>query len=163
MKELLKGLNIVPISKARNLVLFDTCFIVANLDNKHEFKELQKIENAATTSFNLLELLHIHHVKHNVKKILREFLKTSNLTVVDINVRPGEWDREREFVKSVDPRLLEKIKDASDAILIATAIKTHSDVATKDKHHLFTTKLRNFITNYGIDVYKETKDITNIK
>jgi hypothetical protein len=30
---------------------------------------------------------------------------------------------------------------------------------TKDKHHLFTVQLENFVSKYGIKVYKEIKEL----
>jgi predicted nuclease of predicted toxin-antitoxin system len=85
------------------------------------------------------------------------------LTIININVNPGDRIAEKNFVNSIDPDLLADVPDASDAVLIATAIKTNSIVLTKDKHHLFTTKLENYLNKYNIKVYKEYHDLTGDK
>lgn len=150
----------VQIKEAKNLVLLDTCFILANLDDGKELKKLEAIPNIATTSFNIEELLHVHKIKHNVKKNMKKFLKESKIKIINIDVHPGEWVKEREFVESVDKELLSHVHDASDAVLMAVAIQTKSNVATKDKHHLFTTDLQNFLQQHQIKVFKEIKDFT---
>jgi uncharacterized Fe-S center protein len=69
-------------------------------------------------------------------------------------VSPGDTVAERSFVRSIEPDLLKHIADPSDAVLIAAAIKTRSVIYTKDKHHLFTTKLENYLNVYNIKVFK---------
>jgi len=155
MKELIKNLKRVDLSNARGFVLLDTCFIISMLDHNSKLPS-----NYATTSFNIEELMHVEHkLNHELKKKLRNFLKNEDLIIVDINVHPGDWEQEKSFVNSVDFELLKHIPDASDAVLLAVAIKTNSIVLTKDKHHLFTVELENFLNKYDLKVFKELKDI----
>ncbi|RME32050.1 hypothetical protein D6789_00770 [Candidatus Woesearchaeota archaeon] len=154
MKELFRELRHVPLAAANGLLLLDTCFIVSMAEQQR----LDEVRGPriATTSFNLGELDHIHHHLHgNVKHALRSFLKRGDLIVVDIPVVPGERERERAFVQSIDASLLREIPDASDAVLAAVALATKSDILTKDKHHLFTTVLKDHFMKYGVRVEKE--------
>lgn len=160
MKELIPKLKKSDLAHARNLVLLDTCFMIAMAEHDDKMKELLKIRNIAATSFNIKELLHAEkRLHHDIKKRLRDFLKSGKLLVVEIGVNPGQWDKEKEFVNEVDGKLLKAIRDPSDAVLLAAAIKTMSTVLTKDKHHLFTITLENFIAQYGIQVYKDMHDL----
>jgi len=158
MRELLGNLERVPYQKVRGLLFLDTCFLI-DAAERGRLSELNG-RRVAVTSFNVEELVHVSHRLHDkTREALRRFLKGHPaLTLVDVPVHPGERETERTFVSSVDPRLLEKVPDASDAVLIAAAIATRSDVLTKDKHHLFTVVLENFLNEYGIRVWKEWKD-----
>ena len=80
------------------------------------------------------------------------------MLVVDVPVHPGDAVGEKAFVNHVDPHLLNIIADPSDAVLIAAALRTGSPVLTKDKHHLFTTVLNNYLNDSGVRVFKEMKD-----
>jgi len=155
MKELLDDKKRVSMSEASNLVLLDTCFII---DCVARSKKIEFV-NSGITSFNIEELVHVAHKLGHLKKGLRKFLKDTEFVVVDVPVSPGDWKAEKDFVKSVDSGLLQHIADASDAVLIAAAVKTQSNVLTKDKHHLFTVELENFVKDYNIQVFKELKDI----
>ncbi|MBU4352554.1 MAG: PIN domain-containing protein [Nanoarchaeota archaeon] len=155
MKELLENLKRIDLDKAKGLILLDTCFIISMLDHNSHIPL-----NSATTSFNIEELMHVEHrLNHELRKKLRNFLKHENLIIVDINVHPGDWVTEKSFVNSVDSELLMHIPDASDAVLLAAAVKTKSIVLTKDKHHLFTVELENFLNKYDLKVFKELKDL----
>jgi len=155
MRELLKSKKHKSWREVQHLTLLDTCFII------HSVKHNKKItiKNAAITSFNIEELLRVEHRLGHLKKGLRNFIKNTSFVIVDVPVSPGQWMQEKDFVLSVNHDLLKEVSDASDAVLMAAAIQTQSDVLTKDKHHLFTTKLENFLNDYGIRVYKELKDI----
>jgi len=157
MKELLLKLKRADLTHARNLVLLDTCFIISMMEHKEKIGRLSSLP-IATTSFNIEELMHVEHsLHHEIRKRLRAFLKEGRLLVVDIDVSPGDWEAEKNFVDSVDEELLKAIPDASDAVLLAAAIKTRSIVLTKDKHHLFTVTLENFLNRYKLKVYKDMK------
>ncbi|RME54292.1 hypothetical protein D6777_04230 [Candidatus Woesearchaeota archaeon] len=150
MKELLGNVKHVSLNQAKNLNLIDTCFLINEV--KHN---LNKINKKAITSFNILEILHVEHkLKHDVRKAIREFFKSKDLVIIDIGVEPGNREQEVRFVNSVDEELIKNVSDPSDAVLIATAIITKSTIYTKDKHHLFTTKLENFLNKYNIKVLK---------
>lgn len=157
MKELFDSLPHVQLEDSRDLLLLDTCFVL-NMLHKHKLHELFERE-VVLTSFNVEELLHV--AKHQSEKaMLRRFIEQHPaLAVLDVPVHAGDWAGEEAFVRSVDSALLLQIPDASDAVLIAAAMKTNSDVLTKDKHHLFTTKLTNFLSSEGINVWKEWKDV----
>jgi predicted nucleic acid-binding protein len=155
MKELIGDKETISYTKCRDLNLLDTCFIVYALEHNDLLKRLSELNNLAITSFNIEELIHIEHkLNHSTRKELRNFLKDSNFIIVDVPVHPGNFEEEKDFVRAIDNNLLLKIPDASDAVLIAIAAKTHSTVYTKDKHHLFTTVLENFISQYDIQVLK---------
>ena len=153
MKELFDELEHLPMNKCRGLVLVDTCFFIDELQHHHE----KQLQNLAMTSFNAEELVHV--AKHLPEKDkIRKFLKKGTLLRVDVPVGPGDAAAEKKFVRSVDPDLLELIADPSDAVLMAAALETRSHVLTKDKHHLFTTTLENYLEGHTIRVFKEFKD-----
>ncbi|MAG78664.1 hypothetical protein CL616_04850 [archaeon] len=154
MKEIFESKKKVSWREASNLVLLDTCFIIDCVMRRKKIK----LDNIGITSFNAEELIHVER-RLKGKRAMRNFLRDTNFTLVEVPVSPGSWMQEKEFVQSVNHGLLQNIADASDAVLIAAAIQTKSDVLTKDKHHLFTTKLENFLYDYGIRVFKELKDV----
>ncbi len=158
MRELLEQCKHVQMTKVRNLVLLDTCFFINFLEHHADMHLAQGKVKLATTSFNVDELLHVEHrLDHEVKSRLRDFFKESQLLIVDVPVSPGDGDAERMFVNSIDDKLLANVPDPSDAVLAAVAIRTGSCVVTRDKHHLFTAKLENFMKSYGVQVYKDLK------
>ena len=163
MKEVFEKLTHVKMGDESNrFVLLDTCFFIHTFEHQkeHQLRELTEKYNVAMTSFNVEEFLYKDKVgDERVREYARKFLKTHPITIVDIDVHPGNLIQERDFVKSADQDLLKEVPDASDAVLIATAIKTSSTVLTKDKHHLFTTKLENYLRKYDIQVHKEFRDI----
>lgn len=165
MKEIFEKLPHVKLdSSASNFVLLDTCFFIHTFEHQkeHQLKDLMNEYNVAMTSFNVEEFLFKEHVvDERVREYARKFLKTHPMTVLDVNVHPGNLIQEREFVKSADPEILKDVSDASDAVLIAAAILTKSTVLTKDKHHLFTTKLENYLNKHDIAVHKEYHDLKN--
>ncbi len=119
----------------------------------------------ALTSFNADELSYIEEKKEldeNIRRNTRSFLKTKPaLVVVDVPISPGSSAPEKQFVNYFDPEILKLCPDTSDAILISVAIHTQSDILTKDKHHIFTTLVENYVSqNYKINVYKELNEIT---
>lgn len=161
MKELISNLLTMDLAHARNLVLLDTSFFISCMEHHERMEMLLKIPFIAITSFNLDELMHLErNLAHPTRKNLREFLKNGKIVVVSIDVHPGDWKAEREFVELADPALLAHVHDPSDAVLISAAIRTHSNVFTKDKHHLFTVELEEFVKQYDIRIYKELFDIT---
>ncbi|HII14699.1 MAG TPA: hypothetical protein HA362_00130 [Nanoarchaeota archaeon] len=160
MKELISNLLAMDLVHARGFWLLDTSFFVSCMEHKDREDRLLALPKIAMTSFNMEELVHIDRMLgHQARKNIREFLAKAKMTVITIDVHPGNWGQEKEFVKQADPMLLNKIHDPSDAVLLAAAIKTHSNVLTKDKHHLFTVVLENFIRQYDVKVFKELHDI----
>lgn len=159
MKALFDNLPRCSLTSMRNSLLLDTCFIIDSVEH-HRLADLL-VHSVAITSFNVEELLHVtRHLHDKVKEALRHFFNThKDIRILEIPVHPGDRDSEHSFVAGVDERLLKVVADPSDAVLIATAIATKSDVLTKDKHHLFTVKLENFLKEYGINVWKEAKDV----
>jgi len=99
---------------------------------------------------------------HKVKVPLRHFVKNHNFLVVDTPLSPGEWEKEKAFVRSVDKQLLRSVSDPSDAVLLVVGILTQSVILTKDKHHLFTSQARNHVKKYNLRIYKELKDIERL-
>ncbi|MDP2908708.1 MAG: PIN domain-containing protein [Nanoarchaeota archaeon] len=155
MKELLQNIKRIKLDDAKNLILFDTCFVISILEH-HKHLDKLKDKNVGLTSFNVEELLHVEHkLSHEDKTLIRKFLKHPNFSILEIPVHPGNWKEEVDFVSSVDKGLLKEVHDPSDAVLIAAAIKTRSTVLTKDKHHLFTCVLESFLKKYSIAIYKD--------
>jgi predicted nucleic acid-binding protein len=162
MKEVFENLPRINLNDAKNLILIDTCFFIHTFEHQkdHQLAELIKKFDVAMTTFNAEEfLLKDKVVDERVREYARKLLKKHPIQLVNINVHPGNRDGEKIFVNSIDPTLLAQVPDASDAVLIATAIKTHSIVLTKDKHHLFTVKLENYLKKYYIEVHKEYHDV----
>jgi hypothetical protein len=141
---------------AQNSVLLDTCFILNLVEND---RKLLPGYPYALTSFNVEELLAVSHRLHKVKARFRRFLKSHDFVIVDVPVHIGDMKGEKAYVESVDPELLKHIADPSDAVLLAAAVKSHSVVMTKDKHHLFTVELENYLRKYDLKVFKEMKDL----
>ena len=81
------------------------------------------------------------------------------LVVLKVPVSPGNYQRETEFVDSIEPELLRIMHDNSDAVLVAAALKTGSMVLTKDRHHIFTAALENFVGKYNIKIVKNLHEI----
>ncbi len=155
MKELLQKIKSVSLEEARGLILLDTCFVI-NILEHHKHLDKLKDKNLGMTSFNVEELLHVEHkLKSEDKRMIRNFLKHPKFCIVEVPVHPGNREEEIKFVRSVDGGLLKEIHDPSDAVLIAAAIRTRSIVLTKDKHHLFTVVLENFLEKYSLEVYKD--------
>jgi len=162
MKELFSQLPRLSLDdkRAKNNILLDSCFIIWMLEEQHE-KELLKHE-CAILSFTEEEISFVEqHKIHDKSKVrFRHLLKNEhNLKIIDVDVHPGNKEQEKGFVNRVDPELLEKIEDPSDAVLIAAAIKTHSDVLTRDKHHLYNTTLENYLDKYSIKVLNSFKEV----
>ena len=155
MRELFDSLEKSGFEK-KNLVLLDTCFVFNLLDRNQKLLPGYKY---ALSSFTVEELLKVGHRLKKLKVELRRFVKDYDLVVIDTPVHIGDWDSEKAFVNSVDSELLKHIADASDAVLLAVALKTNSIVLTKDKHHLFTVDLVNYLGDSGVKVFKELKDL----
>jgi predicted nucleic acid-binding protein len=158
MKELFEQFERKEMSEVKNLILLDTCFIFSTLDRE---SKLLGGFNYGLSSFTVEELLAVGHRLHKMKTRLRRFLKTYSFTIINTPVHIGDMKGEKQFVSSIDQELLKHIADPSDAVLLAVAIKTHSTVLTKDKHHLFTVELENYLRKYDLKVYKEMKDLNS--
>ncbi|MFH1649975.1 MAG: hypothetical protein ABIA93_05480 [Candidatus Woesearchaeota archaeon] len=140
-------------------VLLDTCFVFSMLD-RHEEHKLNDIDGIGITSFNAQELLLKEHSVHDsIRHSMRKWLKTKPVVLFTVPVEPGQRETEKNFVQSVDPKLLELIADPSDAVLLAAAFQCKANVLTKDRHHLYTAVLENYAKDYGVQVYKELKDL----
>jgi predicted nucleic acid-binding protein len=161
MKEIFATLPRVNLEDTEKNILLDTCFFIHTFETQkeHLLKELMKVHSVAMTTFNAEEFLFKEHVvDQRVREYVRKFLKKYPIILVNVDVHPGDREGEKRFVNSIDTELLRDIADASDAVLIAAAIKTKSNVLTKDKHHLFTVKLENYLNKHGLEVHKEYHD-----
>lgn len=161
MKEIFDAL---PKTTKHRLVLLDTCFLIDTFakHNEGQLTELCEKHDVAITSFNVEELVHVlPKVKPtDVKNHVRAYFKNKpKISVLDIPVSPGDADMEKAYVAKVDPFLAQDIPDPSDAVLIAAAIETQSVVLTKDKHHLFTALLENYMQRWGLKVLKNMHEI----
>ncbi|MGE0793001.1 MAG: PIN domain-containing protein [Candidatus Woesearchaeota archaeon] len=134
--------------------ILDTCFIFHFL-NQDEKQLIDFCENNQVfiTSFNLEEIeFNLHKMSHFIKTRWRDFLKLEKFSILTIPVHPGNPNQEREYVSEFDEKLLEIISDPSDAVILVTAIKNKANILTRDKHHLFTVNLENYLDGYGIEV-----------
>ncbi|MFH1915937.1 MAG: hypothetical protein ABIJ21_01615 [Nanoarchaeota archaeon] len=166
MKELFANLPHVQPQDLRlreQTILLDTCFLVHALQNRKEKDLIRLMEQypVGLTSFNVDELDHIRHkIDEHVREALRKLLHhNQDLIIVGIPVHPGNRRLEEDYIRTIDPVLFSDVPDPSDAVLMAVAIQTLSSVLTRDKHHLFTTKLQNYIQKYGIAVYKDFHEV----
>lgn len=158
MKEIFASYQHVSMDSVKDIVLLDTCFLIDLMKHHKKWNDLPK--NVGMTSFNAEEICFVEHrLGKELKASIRKFLKSFDLLIVDVDVHPGDRDGEKKFVDSIDRDLLSYVPDASDAVLMAAAIKTKSKVLTKDKHHLFTVSLENFLNKYDLKVYKNLKDL----
>ncbi|MCB0273118.1 MAG: PIN domain-containing protein [Bdellovibrionales bacterium] len=161
MKEIFESL---PKTTKHQLVLLDTCFLIDTFakHNEEQLTALCEEHDVAITSFNVEELVHVlPKVKPtDVKNHIRSYFKKKpKISVLEISVSPGNADMEKAYVAKVDPFLAQDIPDPSDAVLIAAAIETQSIVLTKDKHHLFTALLENYMQRWGLRVLKDMHEL----
>jgi len=154
MKELLEQLQKYESGPVDFVV--DTCFLYYLFEHQHDkaFKETCDEYVVVLTSFTAEEFLfHSHHVNHVVRERFRSAVKNGlRLFFYEIPVSPGNPEAEKNFVSEFDEMLLKIIPDPSDAVLLVAAIKLKADVLTRDKHHLFTTKLENYVYDRGLQV-----------
>ena len=151
----------------RGLILLDTCFLI---DLFHNHKEKELLEQAmqrplAITSFNAQELAHVLKKvddKSIITRIRKFFKEHDEIKILDIPVSPGSKEKELAYVNKVDPYLAQDVPDPSDAVLIAAAIQTGSIVMTKDKHHLFTVLLENYLERWNLRVLKSFHELSDV-
>jgi len=153
MKELFESIPRVTTAD----YFIDTCFLYYLFEHQQdkEFRLFCEQNIVALTSFNIGEILfHAHDVNHNFREHFRKFLKSNGrIFRYDLPVKPGDREGEKKYIREFDNNLFEIIPDPSDAVLLVAAIKTRTNVLTRDKHHLFTSKLENYISSSGIKVY----------
>jgi len=165
MKEVFEKLTRIDLhdENAKNCVLLDTCFFIHTFEHQKEqhLRDLMEKRQVAMTSFNVEEFLYKEHsVDERVREYARKFLKKyPDITIINVPVSPGNREQEKMFVNLIDPNLLSEIPDPSDAVIMIAGITTNSVILTKDKHHLFTTKLENYLQKYNLKVFKEYHDI----
>ncbi len=159
MKELIKNIEKIRLKDAKDLILLDTCFIINMIDHQKWLKPLNN-KKYGILSFNIEELIHIcRKLSHEDKKRVRQFFKRHKFHIVNVPVHPGQKEEEKKFIKNIDEEILNKVHDPSDGVLIAAAIKTKSIVITKDKHHIFTKELSDFLRKYNLKVYKDLNSL----
>ncbi len=144
-------------------IILDTCFIIYELENQNEQRLIKFCDEniVLLTSFNIEELDKVAKKLGHEKRRLRDFLKRARLNFISIPVSLGNISGERKYVMDFDEQLLNKIHDPSDAILVVAAIKSRSDILTRDKHHLFTSILENKLNEYDIKVFNDLSKITD--
>ena len=155
MKELFEKLK--HVKEFNKGILIDTCFFFNIFKNCHDkkLKDFCEKNKCAITSFNTQEILHNdHNISDDIRHRIRKFISSNpNIVILDVDVHPGEWQNEKDFVNKENKDLLQIVKDPSDAVLIATAMKTSSNILTRDKHHIFNTKMENFLKEYDVIIY----------
>jgi len=134
----------------------DTCFIFHALEHEHNLIDFCSINEVSITSFNILEIEHnLKKINPFIKKRWKDFEKNAKFEIFEIDVVPGNPEREKEYVTAFDEKLLKLISDPSDAVLLVSALQNKANIITRDKHHLFTTKLENYLDKYKVRVVKE--------
>ena len=159
MKELYQELPEVVEDERKNFII-DTCFLIDCIKN-NKIKDIERLSETydlVLVDLNFQELDHIH-LDDDVKIVLRKMLKEKLFYKYHTGVNIGNWDDEEQYVKFCDKELLKIISDKSDAVIVAAAEKINAHVMTKDKHHLFTSELENYINKKGIRIFKELKDV----
>jgi len=154
MQELVDSLDVC--SGAEYLI--DTCFLIHAFEagKVHELEALCQQHKVAMSSFNLHELVLKHHKLHGtLSHHIRDFLKKKMISNIHIGIEPGERFKEKDFVNQFDPKILQIVRDPSDAIILVLALKLRANILTRDKHHLFTTGAENYLHEYGIQVLNE--------
>ena len=141
----------------KKTVLLDTCLIIYEILGQRENKLIKFCEenNVLITSFNVEELKHVMKKLGHEKKKIKHFLENAKITIIDVPVSLGEIEKEKKYADKTNTELLKKIKDPSDAVLVTAAIKSASDIITRDKHHLFTTILEEELKEYGLTIYND--------
>jgi predicted nucleic acid-binding protein len=144
------------------MILIDTCAIIYLFENNQEAFLLR--DDVAVCSFNRDELIavtHRHTVNTHLKHRIRRFFDSFAIRIIDIPVIPGEREKEKIYVDSVNKELLRLIPDPSDAVLAACALKEHAHILTRDRHHLYTAKLENMFQKNNIAVMKNFSTATD--
>ncbi len=147
----------------KGLILLDTCFFVWAFERQRE-KDLDSLcaaRHVAITSFNAEEFLHLHHKFTHIEPRVRDFLKAKPFSLLAVPVHPGDREAEAAFMRETDPYLPQHVKDNSDGVLLAAAIRTRSSILSRDRHDVFNTELENFLQRYGIQVKNEFKGMLN--
>lgn len=139
------------------MIFLDTCFIIYELEEGKEkrLEEFCRRDDIFVTSFNIAELEHVSKNIPAIEKPLRRLLKSGAIKIFEVPVMPGEKEKEEIYANNADEKILKIIRDPSDAVLIAAAIKNKADVITRDKHHIFKVALENELSNYDIAVYND--------
>lgn len=154
LKELIKQLPLYTTGPVDFVV--DTCFLYYLFEHQHEkaFAETCEEYVVVLTSFNAEEFLfHSHDVGHRVRERFRHAVKHGlRLFFHEISISPGNPEGEKKFVTDYDEQILKLVPDPSDAVLLVAALQLKADVLTRDKHHLFTTKLENYVYDKGLQV-----------
>ncbi|MCF7901524.1 PIN domain-containing protein [Candidatus Woesearchaeota archaeon] len=145
----------------RNTTLLDTCFIINELEkgNEKKLENFCKLNETYITSFNLEELKHVMKYKKEINHQLKRLLEQDTIKILLLPIKPGERKEEINYANKTDQKILQIIHDPSDAVLVAAAIKSNSNILTKDKHHIFTAALENQLEEYKIKIFKELKEI----
>ena len=142
--------------------LVDTCFLFFIFQHGlvSDFKNFCSSHSVAITSFNAEEFMfHSHDVSSDIRVHFRSFVKSKpKLFYVHSPVSPGDRIGEKNYVSSFDKELLKLIPDPSDAVLVVDAVKLHANILTRDKHHLFTSVLNNYLTEKNISVFNNLVD-----
>ncbi len=136
--------------------LIDTCEIINLFENNREEELLDS--SVAVCSFNrdeLTKITHRHSLNIHLRHTIRKFFREQMIKIIEVPVVPGNREQEKEYVNSIDSKLLILIPDPSDAVLAACAFANRADIITKDRHHLYTAKLENLLNKYKINVKKK--------
>lgn len=138
------------------MILVDSCEVINLFENGKE--DLLLNSSVAICSFNrdeLLKISHRHKVETHIRHFIRKFFNEHKIKIIDVPVTPGNPEQEKEYVESIDPELLKLIPDPSDAVLVACAMHERANIVTRDRHHLYTSKLENLLEKYNLRVDKK--------
>jgi len=137
-----------------NSYILDTCFVLYELEkgNQKKLEEFCRKNNVYMTSFNLEELEKVEKRIHNIKHFVKDFLDKNLVKKIEIPIHIGEFNKEKKYAQDIDSDIIKLIQDPSDAVMVATAILTKSNILTRDKHHVFTSDVENELKKYSIEV-----------
>ena len=163
MKELLDNLELIDKEKVIGFKLIDTCYIIHVFEHHEKIEQFRKqLKNGkyAITSFNIEELMHIEHkLNKRIKEALRKFLKEKeDLKIIKVDVHPGEREKEKEYIRGIEPEILKLVKDNSDGVLYATALDINADIITRDKHHLYNQISERFANKHRINIINKIEE-----
>lgn len=160
---MMKMSNAPETFRTKKSVMLDTCFIIHEIKMQKEARLIEFCKNNTVliNTFNLEELKKVSKKLGHEKKRLKHFLENAEYNIIDVPIHLGDFELEREYINTFDDNLLKKIKDPSDGVLVVCAIKSGSNIITRDKHHLFTEQLEEEMQKYGLLVYNDISTYTS--
>jgi hypothetical protein len=98
--------------------------------------------------------MHIEHrLKPKTKEAIRKFLKEKEeLKIINVDVHPGNRDSEIKYMQSISGELVKIMKDPSDGVMFATALKIKGNIVTRDKHDIYNQICERFANEHKVEI-----------